>query len=214
MQKKMIVIGVVAVMVGMVFTYGQANREQEENMQENIAEKVLRFHVLANSDSEEDQNLKLKVKDEVVEYLDRYLAEDSLSLEQTKEIIEEQKSQVIALAEHVIRENGYDYTVTADIEHTYFPVKAYGDVTLPAGEYEAFRIQIGNAQGKNWWCILYPPLCFVDASYGYVPDESKQTLKNVLDEDSYNVVTNGGNVTGQVEVRLKVVDWIKDKFCR
>ena len=75
-------------------------------------------------------------------------------------------------------------------ENCYFPVKSYGDVTFPPGEYEAFRIDIGESAGKNWWCVLYPPLCFVDTVYGVVPDESKDKLKNVLNEEEYHAVVD------------------------
>ena len=173
---------------------------------------LFRSHVLANSDSEEDQALKLKVKEGVTGYLDQYLNEDGMTLDETKEIVEDKKEDVIVLAQEIIRENGYDYSVTAELTTDYFPVKSYGDVTLPAGEYEAFRIKIGEAEGKNWWCILYPPLCFVDASYGYVPDASKQKLEKMLDADAYQTITDGGVAKGKVEVRSKIWDTIKKIF--
>ena len=189
MKGKLAIIAA-AVLIGTAGTYilneNTVERDTVEIQQE-IAQKILRFHVLANSDSEEDQALKLKVKEGVTGYLDQYLNEDGMTLDETKEIVEDKKEDVIMLAQGIIRENGYDYSVTAELTTDYFPVKSYGDVTLPAGEYEAFRIKIGEAEGKNWWCILYPPLCFVDASYGYVPDASKQKLEKMLDADAYPV---------------------------
>ena len=200
-----------AIVIGAMATYGR-DRENSGEVQKELAESILRFHVLANSDSQEDQNLKLKVKEQVIAYLEPYLQEEQLSLEESKRIVENHKEEVIALAENVIKENGYQYEVTAELTRDFFPVKSYGDVTLPAGEYEAFRIQIGEAQGKNWWCILYPPLCFVDATYGYVPEDSKKMLKNIMDEECYKVITEGGCAKGEVEVRFKLWDLLSGLF--
>lgn len=214
MKGKLAIIAA-AVLIGTAGTYilneNTVERDTVEIQQE-IAQKILRFHVLANSDSEEDQALKLKVKEGVTGYLDQYLNEDGMTLDETKEIVEDKKEDVIVLAQEIIRENGYDYSVTAELTTDYFPVKSYGDVTLPAGEYEAFRIKIGEAEGKNWWCILYPPLCFVDASYGYVPDASKQKLEKMLDADAYQTITDWGVAKGKVEVRSKIWDTIKKIF--
>ena len=211
MKKKFGLI-IFALMMGAICTYLFHGETKAEDTQKEIAGKVLRFHVLANSDSEEDQDLKMKVKEAVVSYLDSCLNDKGLTLEETKSIVASRKEDVIELAEYVNRENGYNYSVTAELTTDYFPIKSYGDVTLPAGEYEAFRIEIGNAEGKNWWCILYPPLCFVDASYGYVPEDSKKMLSDVLSEDCYRAVTGGGAVEGTVEVRFKIWDIIRDKL--
>lgn len=209
--KSGIIMVAVAIVIGAMVTYG-GDRENSGEVQKELAESILRFHVLANSDSQEDQDLKIKVKEQVIAYLEPYLQEEQLSLEESKRIVENHKEEVIALAEDVIKENGYQYEVTAELTRDFFPVKSYGDVTLPAGEYEAFRIQIGEAQGKNWWCILYPPLCFVDATYGYVPEDSKKMLKNIMDEECYKAITEGGCAKGEVEVRFKLWDLLSGLF--
>ena len=100
-----------------------------------------------------------------------------------------------------------NYDVAVYFENSYFPMKSYGDVTFPPGEYEAFRIDIGAHDGKNWWCVLYPPLCFVDTSYGVLPDTSKDTLKNILTEDEYNAITNT-----RVEYRCKYLTFLNRLF--
>lgn len=166
------------------------SKTDEDEIQRELSEKLLRFHVVANSDSDEDQTLKLKVKEAVVDYLSDYLY-DTMTLEETENVIAAHNDEVVDLANRIIAENGYDYSVSAELTSCYFPVKSYGDVTLPAGDYEAYRITIGEADGKNWWCILYPPLCFVDVSYGYVPDESKVLLQNILDDEEYRYITGG-----------------------
>lgn len=178
-----------AILIAAILTYIFSDDSKADvNIQEDIAEKVIRFHVLANSDSEEDQALKLKVKDAVVDYLRPYMT-DAKNLEESINIINEKQNDILKIASSTIASEGYNYHVNAYICQDYFPTKSYGDVTFPAGEYTAYRIEIGAHEGKNWWCILYPPLCFVDASYGVLPDESKQMLKNVLDEDEFSVIT-------------------------
>lgn len=211
MKGKLIII-FLSILIGLGVTYSFAEEPKAEDIQKEIAQKVLRFHVLANSDSEEDQALKLKVKEAVVEYLTPYLDREDITLSEAKSIVEERMTEIILLSETIIRENGYDYTVQAELVRDYFPVKAYGDVTFPAGEYEAFRITIGEAEGKNWWCILYPPLCFVDVTYGYVPEDKKKTLENVLEKEAYEMVVNGEMEDMDVEVQFKFLELIKDLF--
>ena len=159
-----------------------------EKTQEKLAEEVLRFHVLANSDSEEDQQLKMKVKEAVIAYMKRELP-NAESVEETKEWTGSHEKELEEVAGRVISEEGYTYPVKAELTESYFPQKTYGDVTFPAGEYEALRIEIGKAKGHNWWCVLYPNLCFVDATNAVVPKKSKQKLKSVLDEEEYEMVT-------------------------
>ena len=152
-----------------------------------MAEEVLRFHVLANSDSKEDQNLKMKVKDKVISWMEDEMGEKSL--DETKDFIRIHIPEIEKLALETIQEEGYSYPVKAALEKTDFPEKTYGDVTFPAGTYEALRIQIGKAEGHNWWCVLYPNLCFLDSVRAVVPEKGKKQLKNVLTEDEYEMVT-------------------------
>lgn len=198
-----------SIIIGIIITYifsGDGNTTK--NLQKSISEKVIRFHVLANSDSEEDQTLKLKVKDAVVDYLQPYMS-NAKNLEDSHRILEAQTDAIINLANEIIVQEGYDYCVNAYFCQDFFPTKSYGDVTLPAGDYTAFRIEIGEHQGKNWWCILYPPLCFVDATYGVLPDESKNVLKNVLDEDEFSYVT--GNLSSDnVKFRFKYLKFFNN----
>lgn len=157
-------------------------------IQESIAQNIIRFHVRANSDSDSDQQLKLKVKNEVTALLQPMLT-NSDSVEQSRNIIAQHMQDIKDTALDTIHNEGYSYDVDVYFEKSYFPMKSYADVTFPPGEYEAFRIDIGDAEGRNWWCVLYPPLCFVDAVYGELPKESKEQLKNVLTDDEYNAIT-------------------------
>lgn len=169
--------------------------EHTLTMQQDLAEQVVRFHVLAASNSNSDQALKLLVKNAVLEYMSQPLARCDNAAE-ALEILDRHTDDIIRVARSVITENGYDYPVTAGIEEVYFPVKSYGDVTFPAGMYTAYRIIIGEGNGNNWWCVLYPPLCFIDVTHGIVPEESKEQLKTLLTPEEYLAIT--GDTDGSI----------------
>ena len=126
--------------------------------QDELADKVVRLHVLANSDSEEDQALKLQVRDAVLDRAEALLAQ-TVSREEAEGKLRGQLLEFERLAEAVVRDSGYDYEVTAELADTEFPTREYEGFTLPAGEYLALRILIGEAAGRNWWCVVFPPLC-------------------------------------------------------
>ena len=182
----MLIAGIVTGMV--MYRQSVLVEAKVEKTQERLAAEVLRFHVLANSDSEKDQQLKMKVKEAVIEYMKQELP-DAKSVEETKTWTGSHEKELKEVADKVISEEGYNYPVKAKLTKSYFPQKTYGDVTFPDGEYEALRIEIGKAEGHNWWCVLYPNLCFVDATNAVVPKKSKQKLKSVLDEEEYEMVT-------------------------
>lgn len=157
-----------------------------------ISNSVFRLHVLANSDSKEDQNLKYLVRDSLLDYMNT-LCEGITSKEDAVTLLTTQKDNFENIALKVIRENGYDYTVKINIGTFNFPTKTYGDISLPAGMYDALRVEIGNANGKNWWCVMFPSLCFIDISSGVVGEDSKELLEDNLSEESYNIVSNTSN---------------------
>lgn len=156
--------------------------------QQKMAKEVLRFHVLANSDSRDDQKLKMQVKELIIGYMKSELPE-SQSAEETKTWARANLEQIKKLAQDKVAAEGYDYCVKAEVTSSYFPDKTYGDVIFPEGEYEALRIEIGKAKGQNWWCVLYPNLCFVDATHAVVPEEGKEELEQVLTDEEYEMVT-------------------------
>lgn len=174
-------------------------------MQKDIASQIIRFHIRANDDSEEAQNNKMLVKAAVLDYISPKLSQ-SVSLEESRQILSDESDNIKNVAVDKLRSLGSKEDVSVYFENCYFPMKSYGDMTFPPGEYEAFRIDIGEASGSNWWCILYPPLCFVDAVYGVVPDESKDELKNVLTEDEYRVVSGE-----KVQYRFKYLKFLNKK---
>lgn len=184
------------------------NGESNADMQAGISQKILRLHIVANSDSAKDQALKLKIKDEVVSYLENIL-KDSSSLNESIDIVSRHYDDINQICLNVMNSEGYSYTVQSAIENTEFPIKTYGDITLPAGSYTALRITIGKSEGQNWWCILYPPLCFVDATCGVVPDDSKKELKKTLTEAEYHSILNHNTNT---TFRFKYLTFLNDLF--
>ena len=167
-----------------------------------IENSVVRLHVLANIDSDSDQELKLKVRDKVIDYLKDKLSA-ATSTDETKAIINTEIENIKNVAIAEIVNNGYNYNVEVLLGNFDFPTKQYGDSQFPAGKYDALRILIGKAEGKNWWCVLYPQLCFINNTNGKLPDESKEKLKNVLTDDEYGIVTSpNGNIPVKIKFRL------------
>ena len=126
--------------------------------QQELADSVIRFHVIANSDSREDQTLKLAVRDRVLEQAQAVYPENA-TLPQARAALEGALDQLAQAGQAVVEEQGYDYQVTARMEQCWFPTKEYDGFALPAGEYTALRVVIGEGQGQNWWCVAFPPLC-------------------------------------------------------
>ena len=153
-----------------------------------LAGNVLRFHVLADSDSQRDQQVKMQVKSAVISYLQEKL-DGQNSLRETKEYVQEHLEEIQEVAQETVRQENSEDTVTAELVRDEFPEKTYGDVTFPKETYEALRIRIGSGKGHNWWCCLYPNLCFTDSVCGKVVPEDKQELEGVLDEDAYEMIT-------------------------
>ena len=135
-----------------------------QKMQQEIAEKIIRFHVIANSDSKEDQNLKLQVRDAVGGEMQQLLSGIENRME-CEAVLRQNREQITETAERVIAQAGYDYKVETFLKEVDFPVKSYGNYTFPAGAYEALEIVIGEGAGHNWWCVMYPNMCFSGSVY-------------------------------------------------
>lgn len=167
---------------------------------------ILRFHVRANSDTEEDQALKMAVKEDVVTML-KPLLENCADVKESKQVIVANLQNIYTTAVNTITEQGYDYPVKVYVTEEEFPAKTYGDLTFPEGKYQALRVDIGKAEGQNWWCVMFPPLCFVDESTAVVDANGKEMLKENLTKEEYEALFTKGNVEG----RSKVWEWIKEK---
>ena len=199
MTKRIIIMTTISILLGIIATdmiMGKVDYSDAEKIQKGIAEDIIRFHVLANSDSKEDQELKIEVKDAVLDYM-KTLLMDIEDLDETREVILKNLNNIESYGEEYIREKGYAYPVTAKLTKCYFPMKTYGEYTFPPGEYEALRIEIGKAAGKNWWCVMYPNLCFIDATHAVIPEEEVEQLKNILTEEEFETISE------KVEIKIK-----------
>ncbi|MGN0383547.1 MAG: stage II sporulation protein R [Eubacterium sp.] len=166
-----------------------------------LASKVIRFHVRANSDSDADQELKMCVKENVVSYIYENTT-DINSLDEMREFLKTNDDTIKTIAKNTVLDNGYDYNISTSIDYSYFPDKTYGDYTFPEGYYEAYIIEIGSGSGHNWWCVLYPPLCFIDASTAVVPDSSKEILDDNTSE----------NYSQEISYEFKYLTFLNDIF--
>ena len=177
------------------FSYAQA-------VSSDISNSVFRLHIVANSDSEEDQNLKLTVRDNILEYMKK-ISLDINSKETIISLVNEHLDEFRNIALATIHNAGFDYNVNIKIDKFDFPTKNYGDISLPAGFYDALRIEIGNAKGHNWWCVMFPTLCFVDVSSGSLDENSKDVLESNLNEEEYDLVS--GDSIG-INFKFKIVE--------
>lgn len=169
-----------------------------------IENSVFRLHVIANSDTKEDQDLKYKVRDNLIEYMNS-LCKDVTSKEEAIKISKLHEEDFLNIANNNIKENGYSYPVTIEFGNFSFPTKDYGDISLPAGYYDALRVKIGEAKGQNWWCVMFPPLCFVNVSSGIVPEDSKELIKQELNDEEYSIVTKEDN--SNIQFKIGLIEW-------
>lgn len=164
---------------------------------EDISTRVVRLHVLANSDTEEDQALKLQVRDRILEE-----GADTFALNGDKEQALASLSENLGALERAARDEiarrGYSYPVRVELTNMYFTTREYDTVTLPAGQYDALRVTIGEGEGHNWWCVMFPPMCLASAQ-----GEESAALENILPPEEADIVEN----SEQYELRFKVVEW-------
>lgn len=166
-----------------------------------IYDNVLRLHVLANSDSSEDQALKLEVRDRILEET-ATLFKDCKTKDEAREAVESNLDKIREIAEQTVREAGYDYDVSVSLGEEEYPTKNYEECCFPAGEYLSLRVMIGEAEGENWWCVLFPPLC-IDAA-----GESREVFAEVgLTDEQYSFITETDNP--KYKVRFKLLEVIE-----
>lgn len=206
-DKYIILISItLGIIITLVFAF--QTKAYSDTMQEKIAKEIIRFHVLANSDSTSDQELKMKVKEEVLQKLSTKL-EGSNNINETREILLYNLNFIEDITRKVIKEEGYDYDVSVNIVNTQFPQISYGNMTLPEGEYEALQIIIGNGTGQNWWCVMYPMLCFVDVAKGEVSQKDMEEMKQKLSTEEYNLIFENAE---EVNIRFRSVEWWKNRY--
>ena len=172
-----------------------------------ISNSVFRLHVIANSDTEIDQNLKYTVRDNLLEYMNTLCA-DCSTKEEAILVAQQNIETFKKIALDTIKNEGFDYSVNVRIGNFEFPTKHYGDISLPAGYYDALRVEIGEAKGQNWWCVMFPPLCFVDVSSGVVPEESKEDLENSLNDEEFAIVSDNDSLN--IKLKFKILEFLNN----
>lgn len=167
-----------------------------------LSDNFFRLHILANSNSTEDQNLKLKVRDNIISYMNT-LTYSEISKKEAIDLTYKNLDKFQEIAENTIKNEGFNYHVSIEIGNFYFPTKTYGNISLPAGNYDALRIKIGKAEGENWWCSLFPPLCFVDVSSGIIDDNAEKNLKENLTNEEFSIITDDSET---IKFKFKIVE--------
>lgn len=177
-----------------------------ENINKDLSASLIRLHIVANSDEEYDQLLKLKVRDAVISFMNENMGRIG-TREETKDYLSGNKDEIASVANSVILSEGLDETVTVSFGNYPFPTKKYGNIILPAGYYEALKIEIGEAKGQNWWCVMFPPLCFVEDTKGELEEEYIDLLKQELTREEMELISlTGSDSEIPVELKFKVVE--------
>jgi len=184
----------------LLFSYSQS-------IGKNISDSVVRLHIVANSNSQADQNLKFLIRDSILKNT-RHIFDKTANPEEALCLAEQNADYIRQIAEREINRHGYDYPVKICTGTFRFPTKVYGNIALPSGKYNAVRIEIGKAQGENWWCVLYPPLCFINGT-ATVDKNSESKLKSNLKVSEYNLIT-GKNAP--LKVKFKLVEIFRNIF--
>lgn len=153
---------------------------QDRNLADRVAPQILRFHVIANSNSRKDQAVKNQVRSMLLERLEGCGAD---SKEEFCTYVEENQKELERCADDFLANLGYKQHASIRVTQAYFPTKAYGDLVLPCGTYDTVQVVLGEGRGRNWWCVLYPSLCFIDSTHGVIPEQSKEELRGLLPEE-------------------------------
>lgn len=188
--------------VWLPFAAGNAAGQAYGACQRELSDTVLRLHVRADNNSGEAQRVKLLVRDCVINVMGKYEAEiyDKASARQAAQ---EHMPEILSAAEAVLLKEGCGYGADIRLDRLWFPEKYYGDVRFPAGMYDALVVRLGSGGGKNWWCVLFPKLCFVTQEEAKVPEESGKVLEEALSEEAYAAVTS------DKKPRFKIVEWLE-----
>ena len=205
---KKIVLSLIFVVTALIISYSV---EAYGSMYQ-IKDKVIRLHVIANSDTFEDQQLKYKVRNDLISTFDKEF-EFISSKEESEEIIIKKLDEIRSMAEETIQQEGYDYDVNVYYGNYNFPRKQYEEIVLPEGNYDAVRIEIGSAEGKNWWCVMFPPLCFVD--FGNTENaepvfdvDTEKKLQEVLTQEEIEDIKTKRGLEG-IKLKSKIFELIE-----
>jgi len=190
--------------LGFLLCMGQA-RTTQESLAARLAPSILRFHILANSDSNADQDIKLEIRSLILDYMQKSMDTD-VSKAGTIHWVNEHKPELMNLTDTYLKKKGFDYRSSLQVTNDYFPTRVYDNLVFPCGNYDAVRITLGNGDGHNWWCVLYPRFCFVDAACSEVPAESEDKLRRELKQGDYLALEDH---RPDFEIRIKLLSWFQ-----
>ncbi|MGG3803627.1 stage II sporulation protein R [Metabacillus fastidiosus] len=196
--------------------YGQSIAAADANGPVVIPDEAIRLRILANSDSDEDQALKRKVRDEVNKEITKWV-EKLTSIEAARKLISDRLPEIERIVEDVMKEEELVQSYNVDFDNVSFPTKLYGDYIYPAGEYEAILITLGEGNGANWWCVLFPPLCFLDFSTGAAVkaegnEAAAENDSEKMKEQVTSIVIDEEEKKEEVEVKFFLVEWFEGLF--
>ena len=175
--------------------------QKDRGLAERISPDILRFHILANSNSARDQQIKTDTKSFILKTLQSCPA---LSKEELSSYIISHRETLENQSNAYLAQKGCSYQAVIRVTKAYFPTKAYGDLVLPCGTYDTVQVQLGQARGRNWWCVLYPRLCYVDATHSILPESSRQELKLLLSDEDYTKLLDD---PARIHIRLKLLQF-------
>ena len=205
MKKSLCIFVFIILILGLILFSAQS---YAKTISSDLSNNFFRLHILANSNSAEDQKLKLKVRDKIIEYMNNH---NFTSKADAIYYVKNNLSELYKIAKNTINDNGYNYSINIEVGNFYFPTKTYGNLSLPAGFYDGIKIEIGNAEGQNWWCSLFPPLCFVDISSGIIEDDDLNKLENELSNEEFNLITEQNTSNTDIKFKFKIVELLNKK---
>lgn len=169
-----------------------------------LSDNLIRLHVVADNDGDEAQAVKLKVRDRLIAEMSQcFKGADSTA--ECRKIVIENMDKIVGYANDELEKCGAAYSAKAYYGEFEFPTKVYANIMLPRGKYNAVRVELGRAEGRNWWCVMFPPLCFTQESTGTMGDEEREILRNSLDRESYDIITSGGS-KADFEIKFKILE--------
>jgi len=193
--------------LGLLLAVVVATYVYSRDTQRDIASNVIRFHVRANSDSNADLALKEHVRTQVLAEFESLLSSNTC-INETRVALTANLYDINAFAQSVVSAAGFDHKVTAQMSHMFFPTRFYGDMAFPPGEYEAVKILIGEGAGSNWWCLMFPPLCYVDMT---ATDSGRNQLADTVSEEGFRLLTHQEEQSTGLRVRFRVVEWWQNR---
>ena len=179
-------------------------KSYSKTMFESISNNFLRLHIVANSDSTEDQMLKYQIRDSIIEYIAPFF-ENVTSKDEALKILNEHLNDIYNISCDIVKSNGLNYPINVSIGNFYFPTKKYSTITLPEGFYDALKIEIGNSDGQNWWCVMFPSLCIIDTNNCKFTDNSDEILRENLGIEEYSIITDSDK-SKNFNIKFKLIE--------